>query len=131
MVRNVRPGPDWIAGTVLEVLGPVTYVVETEDGSKWKRHVDQLKDWLPFTSTFCEVAPDSLPDEVEAPPEGSPDGSVVADNESEPPVEIRSNEPSPPPVTDPPPVPATEPPRYPQRNRQPPRYYSAGEHVTS
>ena len=131
MVRNVRPGPDWIAGTVLEVLGPVTYVVETEDGSKWKRHADQLKDWLPFTSTFSEVAPDSLPDEVEAPSEGSPDGSVVADNESEPPAEIRSNEPSPPPVTDPPPVPATEPPRYPQRNRQPPRYYSAGEHVTS
>ena len=39
MVRNVRPGPDWIAGTVLEVLGPVTYIVETEDGSKWKRHM--------------------------------------------------------------------------------------------
>ena len=68
MVRNVRPGPDWIACTVLEVLGPVTYIVQT-DGSKWKRHADQLKDWLPFTYTFSKVTPDSVPDEVEAPPE--------------------------------------------------------------
>ena len=43
MVRNVRPGPDWILGTILEVLGPVTYLVQTEDNQTWKRHVDQLK----------------------------------------------------------------------------------------
>ena len=48
LVRNHRPGPDWIPGTVVEVLGPVTYLVEMEEvGQRWKRHIDQLKDWLP------------------------------------------------------------------------------------
>ena len=50
MARNMRPGPAWIPGTIVEVLGPVTYVVETETGQQWKRHADQLKDWLPRDS---------------------------------------------------------------------------------
>ena len=29
MAEYVRPGTDWITGTVFEVLGPVTYIVET------------------------------------------------------------------------------------------------------
>ena len=41
-------------GVVIEVLGPVTYVVETEEGLHWKRHVDQLK--------YNIVAPVSLED---------------------------------------------------------------------
>ena len=45
-VRNVRPGPDWNPGTIVEVLGSVTYTVETEGGQRWKRHIDQLKEWL-------------------------------------------------------------------------------------
>jgi hypothetical protein len=52
LARNYRPGPDWIPGTIVEVLGPVTYTVETEDGGqRWKRHIDQLKDWLAPTSS--------------------------------------------------------------------------------
>ena len=27
---NLHPGPDWVPSTIVEVLGPVTYVVETE-----------------------------------------------------------------------------------------------------
>ena len=50
LARNMRPGPAWIPGTIVEVLGPVTYVVETETGQRWKRHADQLKDWLPRDS---------------------------------------------------------------------------------
>ena len=47
LVRNHRPGPDWIPGTIIEVLGPVTYIVEIEEGGQhWKRHINQLKDWL-------------------------------------------------------------------------------------
>ena len=42
MAQNLRPGPNWVTGTVVEVLGPVTYIMETEDGSRWKRHADQL-----------------------------------------------------------------------------------------
>ena len=46
MVRNHREGPDWLPATVTEVLGPVTYLVETDSGQRWKRHADQIKDWL-------------------------------------------------------------------------------------
>ncbi len=46
MIRNHRPGPDWIPGTVVEVLGPVTYIVDTDEGQRWKRHADQLKNWI-------------------------------------------------------------------------------------
>ena len=54
MVRNLREGPDWIPATVIEVIGPVTYLVETDRGQKWKRHTDQIKDWL---SPVPQVAP--------------------------------------------------------------------------
>ena len=119
MVRNVRPGPDWIVGTV---LGPVTYIIETEDGSKWKRHADQLKDWLP--SPMSEAIPESLDDEVNVPdPEPSDDSSAV-NPELESPPEVRSDDdgtPSEsPPASDSPPAAPIEP-RYPRRNRQPPR----------
>ena len=69
MVHNVRPGPDWIVGTVLEVLGPITYTIETEDGSKWKRHAEKLKDWLP--SPMSQAIPESLDDEVDDPSDDS------------------------------------------------------------
>ena len=32
--------------TIVEVLGPVTYLVEVDGGHQWKRHADQIKDWL-------------------------------------------------------------------------------------
>ena len=32
LVRNYRDGPDWIPGTVVEKLGPVTYTTETDEG---------------------------------------------------------------------------------------------------
>lgn len=43
MVRDFRQGHSWIAAVVSHVLGPVTYLVETVDGLRWKRHVDQIK----------------------------------------------------------------------------------------
>lgn len=111
MVCNDRPGPDWIAGMVMEVLGPVKYIIETEDGLQWKRHADQLKNWLPSISpALSEVIPESLADEAEAPLEDSPNGSVT---ESEPTVEAGNNEPDPPASTIPPSI-AAPVPRYPQ-----------------
>ena len=46
LVCNHRDGPDWIPAMLVEVLGPVTYIVETDDGNRWKRHADQIKNWL-------------------------------------------------------------------------------------
>ena len=43
-MKNFRPGPDWIPGTITEQLGPVTYAVTTDDGQLWKRHVDHIKE---------------------------------------------------------------------------------------
>ena len=40
------PGPDWIPGTIVEVLGSLTFIVEIQDGRRWKRQFEQLKDWL-------------------------------------------------------------------------------------
>ena len=34
LVWNHRPGPDWIPGTIIGVLGPVTFIVEIEDGGQ-------------------------------------------------------------------------------------------------
>ena len=47
MARNLRPGADWVPCTIVEVLGPFTYLVDTDQGQRWKRHADQLKTWLP------------------------------------------------------------------------------------
>ena len=46
LARNFRAGSEWIPGTIVEVLGSVTYLVEVDAGHQWKRHADQIKDWL-------------------------------------------------------------------------------------
>ena len=113
MARNVRPGPNWIPATIVEVQGPVTYSVETEDGQVWKRHLDQLKEiqarreTTEFTSVDSEfpfVPPpqseetvDSDTAELELNAENNTQGDLAEMPESN-----------------------TTTPRYPSRNRQPP-----------
>ena len=46
LARSLRPGPDWVPATIVEKLGPVTYTVETRDQQYWKRHADQLKEFM-------------------------------------------------------------------------------------
>ena len=43
MAKNLRPGPNWIPGVIIERAGPLSYVIQTEDKQTWRRHVDQLK----------------------------------------------------------------------------------------
>ncbi len=43
MARNLRPGAPWIAGVVIERLGPLTYLVQVDNGQLWKRHLDHLR----------------------------------------------------------------------------------------
>ena len=41
MVRNLRSGPKWIPGVIVQKLGPVlTYTVQVDGG---KKHVDQIR----------------------------------------------------------------------------------------
>lgn len=41
LVKNMRDGPPWLVGRILEQLGPANYEVKV-DGQVWKRHADQL-----------------------------------------------------------------------------------------
>ena len=45
MVKNFRTGPTWIPGTIVQQLGPLTYMIEVSAGKFWKRHVDHVKDY--------------------------------------------------------------------------------------
>ena len=139
LVRNLRPGPDWIPGNIVEVLGPVTYIVETlEGGQHWKRHIDQLKDWLAPAGGDTQVPPPESPNEAFF-PEDTP-VEPPHDSDATEPVEPATEEPETPeiepeiPEIDPTDAssPTSEPTegnsatvgrRYPVRNRQPPGFY--------
>jgi len=43
MARNLREGPRWVPGVVIERLGPLTYLIQVESGLFWRRHVDHLR----------------------------------------------------------------------------------------
>ena len=43
LVRNMRNGPWWLVGTVVERRGPLSYLVQVANGVVWKRHVDHLR----------------------------------------------------------------------------------------
>ena len=47
--HNFRTGPRWVAGVIVERLGPLTYLVQVDSGVFWRHHVDHLR-----------VAPDGL-----------------------------------------------------------------------
>ena len=42
--RNFRHGPPWLQGVVSDILGPVTYLIQMEDGVFWRRHIDHLRE---------------------------------------------------------------------------------------
>jgi len=64
MVRNLRPGPDWVPGVIVERLGPLSYLIETDTHQYWKRHADQLKivDESPLRESHSSTEFDSAPD---------------------------------------------------------------------
>ncbi|XP_055680279.1 uncharacterized protein K02A2.6-like [Lutzomyia longipalpis] len=41
-VRNYSEGNQWVPAWVAEVTGPVSYKVQTENGTVWRRHVNQM-----------------------------------------------------------------------------------------
>lgn len=54
LARNYREGPRWISGTIAEIKGPLTYLVQIRDDVLWKRHVDQI---INTTDTPDDVSP--------------------------------------------------------------------------
>ena len=49
-VRNFRDGPSWVKGIVTEILGPLTYLIRTQNGMLWKRHLNHVR----ANSSSCE-----------------------------------------------------------------------------
>ena len=43
MAKNLRPGLDWVKAIIISKLGPLSYLVETENKLLWRRHIDHLK----------------------------------------------------------------------------------------
>lgn len=41
-VRNYSEGNRWVPAWVVEISGPVSYKVQIEDGTVWRRHVNQM-----------------------------------------------------------------------------------------
>ena len=50
LVRNLRDGPKWVSGTVIEQTGPVSYRVQVSD-QIWRRHTDQILDYSSHSQT--------------------------------------------------------------------------------
>ena len=50
MVKNLRPGPKYVPGVVVERQGPLSYLVSVQNGINWRRHVDHLKELGPRPS---------------------------------------------------------------------------------
>ena len=44
VVRDYRGNNKWTSGTIKQKTGPMSYRVETEAGSEWRRHADQILD---------------------------------------------------------------------------------------
>ena len=121
--RNLRAGPEWVLSTVVEVLGPVTYIIETDEGLRWKRHANQLKDFLSRSLTTSGdvsgntsgTVNDEFPVELPSDSEEEIAAEVTEPQVEESEAHTESTSP---------PNPDTSHPRYPQRDRHPPDRYA-------
>jgi len=62
LARNLRDGPKWLTGTIVERTGPVSYRVQVND-QIWRRHTDQL---LSSQVSVPEVVPEPLESQLTA-----------------------------------------------------------------
>jgi hypothetical protein len=79
--------PKWIAGTVSKVTGPLSYVIQLEDGRIVRRHVDHVKkrDVFPGVSTdLTPEPPDTTPESSAPPPQDTTDEDTNVSQENEP-----------------------------------------------
>ena len=124
LTRNMRDGPRWLLGTIVERRGPLTYLVQVASGAIWKRHVDHL---LESVDSPQEEHTTSVPEELprpSSPPNLSTDAlpSTVSANNA-PTASTPVPEPEPVEVDYRPEPIQTPTHRYPQRQRRPPKRY--------
>ena len=107
--------PKWIAGTVTKVTGPLSYVIQLEDGRIVRRHVDHVKKRATVPRVSADLTPeppDTTPESPVPPPQDTVDADANASQETEP--ESSADEPN---------VDSTQP-RRSERAHKPPDYFS-------
>lgn len=63
-VKNFGPGPQWISGRIIEISGPVSYVVQLDDGRQRRCHQDHLRARIGESDTresMSHAEEDSIP----------------------------------------------------------------------
>ena len=70
--HNWRDGPAWVRARVHDSLGPVSYLVELENGDLWRRHIDHLRTRPSDIQTDSSLSGANEPDTppADAPTEG-------------------------------------------------------------
>ena len=72
LVRNLREGPKWVHGTIVEQTGPVSYRVQVSD-QIWRCHTDQILDCSGTKSNETETpVPDMVCSQVPSPADTAP-----------------------------------------------------------
>ena len=126
--RNYRDGPDWVPATIVDQLGPLSYLVRLQQGELWRRHIDHLRSGadqsLPPVST--EPASSTQTDDFLPYSTGSDQQSGAATDTSPTTPTTTETVPN---TTDRPSTTSHESTpsnmhRYPKRNRKPPDRYS-------
>lgn len=92
LALNLRDGPKWLLGTIIEKTGPVSYKVAV-NGQIWRRHIDQL---LSYHGPVREEVGPELGPELES-------SSLFHGATMEPRAEVETPTPSSTPTTEPPP----------------------------
>ncbi|XP_055711433.1 uncharacterized protein K02A2.6-like [Phlebotomus papatasi] len=82
--RNYGSGPKWIAATIVEKTGPVSYQVQLESGVLWRRHINQLISRTLGTSAQPNVIQENPQEEIVIP--------VPSENFSEEDIETENQE---------------------------------------
>ena len=138
MARNYRYGPKWLPGTVAEVKGPLSYIIQLNSGLLWRRHINQLRDGIqkqnPIEASASTHAPPddtahtTPADTAHTPPANTahtpPDDTVVAAIPSDSPGEpVVVSQPASNATEDLNPLDTTETRRYPQRTHRAPDKY--------
>ena len=119
--RDFRGSTKWVSGIIIQSIGPVSYMIQLQDGQVWKRHVDHVRQRVDNQDISTRL-PDVQPT-VESPWVTYPEQRSLPCN-SEPPQTEQSqvtNTPQNTPNSPESPTPAPR--RNPPRNRKPPRRF--------
>ena len=126
--RDFRGSTKWVPGVVLQCTGPLTYMIQLDDKSLWKRHVDHLQSHVetqPNPSTLTATDDSESSDSPFIPITPSTEPSLTSDETSQStteqsqPVEQQNTN------SQTSQVPAPR--RNPSRNRHPPKRFQSGQ----